>query len=393
MKHYNYLSLIALLFFFTKINAQKPEPVYGYAVTTKSLDWYKLQNNLWKAETEKDSKNALAWYYWYKANRNLLRLDTTDKRPKLERRKEHQELISNMGKAVPESYEYNLVVFANGGLDLTLRPYLLKAENLGKDRTEHLEFSLILAELDRDTEKRNAIAKRMIEANVTSPGLMYYAYNMITALKPNSILFTTGDNDTYPIWFLQSKGIRTDVLCINTSLFGIKEYREKLSTLKGIPAWTIDPYDSKLSPDSQKIAQSNFHKNIISHVAKNSNAYTVYVALTLDKTMYENVADQLYLTGLTYEYSVSKMDNLAVLQRNFENYFTLNYILFPFYYDISQGMVSSINANYIVPMVKLWEHYHAAELDKKADEIKTYLEFLIIGRPEEKEIIKIIHQQ
>ncbi len=372
------LSILILLALTQSISATpEKQKVYSVVKTHQTLQWYEEQLALWEIEVKTNPKNNEAWLNVYIASR-MIKLSGGNKT-----QKDLDAVVEEVKKNIPDTFEGNYIQYYNGNNDESLFKFLLKAYELNPDRAETYDDLLTHYELKRDKQKVKEFAQKWFASNDISSGLYAYNYNVLMSCTENSILFTNGDNDTYPCLILQhAKGIRTDVAVMNIYLLSKDNYRDLYFKELGIPVF---------KPSGTDLLLENLTAEIIEHLRKNGKR-TLHFANTVDPSFYKEVEKNLYSVGLTYQYSEESFDNIAVIRKNCENKFLMDYIQSAWQNDISQAVVDHANSNYLIPFLLLYNHYGLTDEKQKKENLQQMI--LHIARlndqtDEVKEIMKI----
>ncbi|MCL2282888.1 MAG: DUF2723 domain-containing protein [Fibromonadales bacterium] len=121
-----------------------------------------------------------------------------------------------------------------------------------------------------------------------------FAMNALNSVPQNGILITYGDNDTYPLWYMQlAENYRTDVVVINDILFYSDWYREQIF---------------KNYPDLMPDIEDNFPGRSISYMlGADSDEDKQLTGLVLRLGIGEAEADSLLLANLAENYRYGEL--------------------------------------------------------------------------------------
>ncbi|MBL0052043.1 MAG: tetratricopeptide repeat protein [Bacteroidetes bacterium] len=121
----------------------------------------------------------------------------------------------------------------------TYREYRHAAINIYKNCSKEIHrFETIVGEMAIKYSNENLVsfldlkiyqneeeARKELKSGLYTPFYINAAKNYLNSCEPNAILFTNGDNDTYPLLYVQAMyGFRTDVLVVNLSLLNTERY-------------------------------------------------------------------------------------------------------------------------------------------------------------------------
>lgn len=368
--------LSLLLMFLVPENLIAQQKVLPITVEEKPNEFYAEQVRLWTEVTQKDPQNVDAWWNLYLAARYkdfpAIFSDSTYK-------KEVKAMVESMGKAIPDSYEYNYIFAWNNGFGEENFEFLMRAYKIDSSRPKILEDLFTHYHRAADWETADYYLKKWYDAKSMAPQLLYFCYNLLASTEKDGILFLAGDNDSYPTYMLQTvKKFRPDVAALNVYLIQNKEYTRKL--LKKYQLKADEEMIDTLGQGGKDVWVNTVA--FIRHLAKKNPGRKVYLPTTMIRAIQEQLEDDLYLVGAVFQYAEKRFDNIAVLKRNWRENLHLDYLDMIVYADDYHYSPKGLPYTwyiYLYPSAALYNHYKAAGESREAAEMLAFAKKIAIG--------------
>jgi tetratricopeptide (TPR) repeat protein len=156
-----------------------------------------------------------------------------------------------------------------------------------------------------------------------------YARNMLASLEPDAIIFTGGDNDTYPLWFVQNvEHYRTDVRVIVLTLLNTTWYVKQLrDEAPNVPITLVDAEIESLRPIALKGGGVAYNDDLmVQHIIRATDwKRPIYFATSVAPAKWIPYEQNLETRGLVMRlvpYQGRSMRNAFLMRRSFGELFT-----------------------------------------------------------------------
>jgi hypothetical protein len=159
-------------------------------------------------------------------------------------------------------------------------------------------------------------------------------YNMLAGLEPNAILFVNGDNDTYPLWYMQDvEHYRTDVCIAQLSLLNTAWYVKQLRDREPkAPITLTDDEIERMRPITLRDGGVAWNSDLmVQHIIQTANwKRPIYFAVTVPMQKWKPYEKYLELQGAVRQLVPDEgtdMINEYMLARNFDEIYRFRGVL------------------------------------------------------------------
>ena len=338
------LFLLVCLALVMMVKAQ--EQIESIIIADHDSAYYAQQAQLWQQEVKKRPKDGNAWRNLYHAS-FYQSFYTRDGYAATE------QILKDMEKSIPDEYEYFWCKYKQLAGGEESFPYAEEALKRLPEQMTFFDYDMMTSYLTMrfDEPRLRDFAKRYYESGIYSPSVLQYNYNELQGMDEGGIYFGNGDACLIPKIILQyGKGVHQDKLVVCLPFLAIPDYRNKLLTRLGIDP-RLYQYEQPKSEEDYDRQEREFVNLIISHTNR-----PIYFSTFNSEKVNALWQKNLYNEGLTLRYSPTKYDNMAVMRRNVEERYLLEYLLESFVPD--QWITANrLSANYAYRLQDLLSYY------------------------------------
>lgn len=282
-------------------------------------EWFQAQRDAWKPALDKDMRNERVWENYYLACQGIWNGDT------LLWKKEQPRLMKKMKKYIPDTRVYYKALDNKIMIPDKEEREAVERKIISLQRTSEWDYRDDISYYRRhgQMDKAREVAREWFDSGLYSRSILNYYYNVFAGLEKNAILVEKGPEWTYCVLLQYGVGLFKEVEIVDLSELMYPETESEFWKTKGIDVQEFPSRDEVKCPGAWYFTEKEKRP--------------VYIQFSGNRYNVEKMKDFLYSEGLVFRYSLQPYDNMAVLRRNYEQIYLLDYLQSPVVTDISRG--------------------------------------------------------
>ncbi len=321
--------------------AQKAEPIKGIVESDRDSAWYAAQTVAWEKEVRRSPKDESAWQNLFDATRYLCMYRGDDPAPQ-------KAIVDRMRRNIPGTFTYHYCCYRSDVTADGAGRDMERAIELGADNVDAYGAFISYLWMSGQFERMYDFGRRYFDSGWYSPGLLQYSYNQLQGLPEGALFFGNGDAELLPKVVLQGgMGVHRDKVVVPMSFLTLPGYVNALCRRLDIEAPRLPERSSDWDAAADSVAQWIIAKS----------GRPAYFAPTVGERRLQRFSRNLYSEGLVLRYSEQPYDNLAVMKRNVEQRYLLDYLRVSFVPQRRWASDTTMQLNYVVVLGPLLRFY------------------------------------
>lgn len=323
-----------------RVEAQTAEPVRGIVEDERDSAWYAAQADAWERETRRRPKDEGVWRNLFDAvrYRDMFTGENYDRMA---------DVLRRMERKIPGSWTFHYCRYRSQLHPEEAHADMERCIAMEPGNVSAFDTYLCHYWMEGRTDSARSVGRRYFESGAYSPALLQYSYNQLAGMPEGALFIGNGDAELIPKIVLQGGlGVHRDKVVVPLSFLALPAYVDSLCAQLGIEPPAL--------PDS--LTWEARTEAFVRHLIARSGR-PVYFAPSIGAKLLRPFADRLYSEGLVLRYSETPYDNMAVMKRNVEQRYLMDYLLVSFVPQQQWSAAALMQLNYAAALQPLLRFY------------------------------------
>ena len=248
----------------------------------------------------------------------------------------------------PNSFEFHYFKYVSGNYDISLIENLKTAETFRPNNADVQVQMAAYNMIKPDNDSAIAYIEKLKMAGKLTENTLCYAEDILLSVPENGVLITHGFDDYFGTWYNQIKtNMRKDVTIVSLDFLQSAHYRELLKE------------DGFKLPESTVI-----DVEFLESFCELNSSKSISISLTTPKEYFKPLQNNLFITGLVFEYHKGEFDNFHRNDKLWNSTLKKHLVV-----NATDEKSKQLSSNYLPMLLQLRKVYVKMDAKEKLKEV------------------------